>query len=135
MAFKHGKDTVVDVDGNDLSAFTNTSEFSPSTDSHDVTTYGKDGHVYEGGLTDGTFTMGGTYDDGGSGPRGVLLALKGTSSKVTVIRQPEGAGSGLPQDSFDGLLTSYVETNPVADMIAWSAEFQISGDVDSSDQS
>ena len=136
MAFQHGKDTYVSVDDNDLSAFTNTSEFSPATDSHDMTTYGADGHVYEGGLTDGTFTMAGKYDTtAGTGPRATLQPLKGTSAKVTVIRRPEGTGSGLPQDEFDGLLTKYVETNPTADYVMWAAEFQISGDVDSAAQS
>jgi hypothetical protein len=136
MTFVHGKETFVSVDGNDLSAYTATSEFSPSTDSHDMTTYGNDGHVYEGGLTDGTFTMAGKYDSTAStGPRAVLLPLKGTGAKVVVIRQPEGTGSALPQDEFDGLLTKYVETNPVADYVMWAAEFQISGDVDSAAQS
>lgn len=135
MAFQHGKATVVTVDSNDLSEYTNTSEFSPSTDSHDVTTYGKDGHVFEGGLTSGTFTMSGIYDTTAStGPRAVLQPLKGPNAKVTVTRQPEGAGTGMPQDSFSGLLTAYSETNPVADMVAWSAEFQISGTVDSTAQ-
>ena len=136
MAFIHGKDTFVSVDGDDLSAFTNTSEFTQTADSHDVTTYGKDGHVYQGGLTDGTFTMGGTYDSTAStGPRAVLNAILQAATAVTVIRQPEGTGSSLPQDSFSGLLTSYVETSPVADMVAWTAEFQISGDVNSAAQS
>lgn len=134
MAFQHGKDTAVDVDGNDLSAYVNTSEFSRSVDSHDVTTYGKDGHTFAPGLTNGTFTMSGIYDTSTSdGPRAVLEPLLG-SAAVTVLRQPEGAGSGLPQDSFSGLLTSYVETNPVADMVTWSADFQISGDVDTTAQ-
>jgi hypothetical protein len=133
MAFIHGKDTFVSVDGDDLSAFTNTSEFTKSGDSHDVTTYGKDSHVYNGGLLDGKFTMGGTYDNTAStGPRAVLEPIVGTV--VTVIRQPEGTGSSLPQDEFDGLLLTYTETSPVADMVAWTAEFQISDDVDSAAQ-
>jgi hypothetical protein len=134
MAFKHGKDTFVSVDGDNLSAYTNTSEFTKSGDSHDVTTYGKDSHVYAGGLLDGGFTMAGTYDNTAStGPRAVLNPLVGTV--VTVIRQPEGTGASLPQDSFSGLLTKYMESSPVADMVSWSAEFQISDDVNSAAQS
>lgn len=135
MAFVHGKSTVVQVDSNDLSAFTNTSEFNQSQDSHDVTAYGNDGHTFRGGLTNGTFTMSGIYDNTAStGPRAVLQPLIGQADPVTVIRQPEGAGASLPQDSFSGLLTSYSEASPVADMVTWSAEFQISGDVDSTAQ-
>jgi hypothetical protein len=131
----HGKDTVVTVDGDDLSTYTKTSEFTRAADSHDNTTYGEDGHVYDPGLTDGTFTMGGVYDStAGTGPRAVLNPLVGADA-VTVVRRPEGTGSGLPQDEFDGLLTKYTETNPVADYVAWTAEFQISGTVDSAAQS
>lgn len=132
MVFIHGKDTYVSVNAVDLSAFTNTSEFTRSADSHDVTTYGKDSHVFQGGLGNATFTMSGTYDNGATGPRDTLEPLVGTVT--TVVRRPEGTGSGLPQDSFSGLLTSYVETNPVADMVAWSAEFQVSDDVTSTNQ-
>jgi hypothetical protein len=133
MAFKHGKDTYVSVDGDDLSAYTDMSEFTKTGDSHDVTTYGKDSHVYQGGLLDGGFTMGGTYDStAGTGPRAVLEPIVGTV--VEVIRRPEGTGSSLPEDTFDALVTKYTESNPVADMVKWTAEFQISDDVDSSAQ-
>jgi hypothetical protein len=134
MSFVHGKNTVVTVDSNDLSQYTNTSDFNPTADSHDVTTYGKNGHVFAPGLTNGTFTMGGTYDNtANTGPRAVLRPLIG-ADPVTVVRQPEGAGTGLPQDSFSGLLTSYTESSPVADMVAWQATFQVSGDVDTTPQ-
>jgi hypothetical protein len=136
MAKKHGKDTVVKVDGDDLSVYTNTSEFKPTTDTEDTTTYGADGHVYDAGLTDGEFSMGGFYDStAATGPRAVLQPLKGAAAKVPVIRQPEGTGSGLPQDSFTGVMTSYVETNPVEGYIKWTASFKISGDVNSTAQS
>lgn len=122
MAFQHGKSTVITVSGNDLSVYTNTSGFTRGADEHDVTTYGKNDHVVAGGLGTGAFTMGGTYDNAASGsPRAVLEPLIGTV--VTVIRRPEGTGVGKPQQSFSALLKSYVETNPVADYISWSAEF------------
>jgi hypothetical protein len=135
MSRSHSKLTVITVGGTDISEFCNTSEFNPTTDSHDVTTYGNDGHIYDGGLTDGTFTCGGFYDTStSSGPRTVLMALKGSNATTTVVRQVEGSGAGKPQDSFTGLLTSYTESSPVNDFVQWSAEFQISGDVTSSTQ-
>jgi hypothetical protein len=39
----------------------------------------------------------------------------------------EGTGTGKPQDAFTGILKKYTETNPVDDMVTWSAEFEISG--------
>lgn len=135
MAKIHAKNTYVSVDANDLSTYTDSSDINRSTDTHDTTCYGADSHAYSEGLADGTFSMGGTYDSTAStGPRAVLNALIGAAA-VTVIRRPEGTGSGLPQDSFSAICKSYVETNPVTDMVKWTAEFQISGDVDSTAQS
>lgn len=128
MSRVHGKNTVVKVDANDLSQYTDTSELPRTADSHDVTTYGNDSHRYDGGLLDGTFTMSGTYDNTATtGPQAVLRPLLGTV--VPIIRQPEGTGIGKAQDSFNALMTKYTETSPVADMVKWSAEFQIDGDV------
>lgn len=122
MAFKHGKDTYISLSGSDLSAYCNTSELEVTSDSHDVTTYGKDDHVKSGGLLDGKVSMGGIYDDTNSGPKAVIEPLIGTV--VTLIRRPEGTGTGLPQESLSVLVTKYVETNPVADMIAWSCDME-----------
>ena len=136
MSKVHGKETVIQIGEDDISQYCNASTFAPTTDTHDNTTYGSDGHVYDGGLTDGKFTVGGKYDStAGTGPRAVLLPLKGTAAKVEITRQIEGAGSSLPQDVFDGVCEKYEESAPVADYIMWTAEFQISGDVDSTAQS
>jgi hypothetical protein len=125
MAFVHGKNTVVKLNGVDLSQYTNTSEVNPDADEHDVTGYGAAGHAYQGGLLNGKITMGGTYASGGTGPRSVIMPLVGTN--VAFIRQPEGAGAGKPQDAATVHVKSYVETNPVADMIKWSCELTVSG--------
>lgn len=133
MAFVHGKDTYISLDGDDLSAFTNASELSRTADSHDVTTYGKSSHVFHGGLKNGTGSMSGIYDNtAGTGPRAVIEPLVGTV--VELVRRPEGTGAGLPQDTVDVLVTGYTETNPVADMVAWSCDLQLSDDIDTTAQ-
>lgn len=133
MAFVHGKNTFISLDGDNLSAFTTTSQLEQNADSHDVTTYGKNSHVFAGGLKGGTATISGVYDNtAGTGPRAVIRPLVG--SVVELIRQPEGAGSGKPQDKVDVLVQKYVETNPVADMVTWSCDLQLSDDVDSTAQ-
>lgn len=132
MAFVHGKNTFISLNGSDLSAFTNTSEFTRKADKHDTTTYGKNDHVYEGGLGDGAFSMGGIYDNGTTGPRDIIEPLIGTV--VTAIRRPEGTGAGKPQDSVSVLVEEYVETSPVADMVTWSVTLQPSDAVTSVNQ-
>jgi hypothetical protein len=137
MTFVHGKNTYISLNAVNLSAFTNAFEFSRTADSHDVTTYGKNAHVKEGGLLDGTGSMGGIYDNtttpaSAAGPRAVIEPLIGTV--VELIRRPEGTGSGKAQDTVDVLVTNYTETSPVADMVTWTCEFELSDDVNSTAQ-
>ncbi len=125
MAFVHGKDTVITVATKDISAYCKTSSYEGSADVHETTGYGKQAKTKQGGLLDGKFSCGGTYDNTAStGPRAALKPLLGTT--VAVIRKPEGTGTGKPQDAFSAVLSKYVETNPVDDMVTWSAEFEIS---------
>lgn len=133
MAFVHGKNTYISLNGDDLSAFVNTSTFSRGADTHDVTTYGKSAHVHSGGLLNGTASMSGVYDNTAStGPRAVIEPLIGQT--VTLVRRPEGTGTGKPEDSVSVVVNSYVETNPVADMVTWSCDMTLSDDVTSSTQ-
>jgi len=132
MAFIHGKGTVFKLNGVDISAFCKTSEVTNGADEHDVTGYGAQGHGYQGGLINAKVTVSGTYDSGVTGPRKVIVPL--ISTNVPFIRQPEGAGTGKPQDTGTVHVKSYVETNPVADMIAWAAELTVSGVINSAPQ-
>lgn len=132
MAFVHSKNTVVTVDSTDMSAYiTSSSELGKSTETHKVTAYGADSHAYTPGLNDGTFSMEGTYDSTATtGPRAKLNTIYAGNAAVTIVIQPEGTGSTLPQDSFSAILTDLTFTMPVADMIAFKTDWQITGDVD-----
>jgi hypothetical protein len=133
MSFVHGKNTYFSLGGVDLSAYTNTSTFTRGADIHDVTTYGKSDHVNAGGLGTSGLGAGGIYDNTAStGPRAAIEPLIGTT--VTMIRRPEGTGSGKPQDSVSVVVGSYVETSPVADFVQWSVELTGSDAVTSTTQ-
>lgn len=132
MPFVHARNTYVMLGGVDLSAFVNSSEFSRSADSHDVTTYGRESRVYQGGLMDATFNAEGIYDNGTIGPRDTIEPLIGTT--VALVRRVEGTGTGRPVDTCQVLVTSYVETSPVDDMVTWSVECQVSGEITSANQ-
>lgn len=128
MAFVHGKGSKVTIGGDDLSAFANNVEFSRGADTHDVTTFGKNSKVFAGGLKEGTCTVEGVYDNtADTGPGAVLRPLLGT--EAVLIWQPEGTGTGKPTFTVDAVVSSYVETAPVADMVTWSCELQLSDDV------
>lgn len=125
MSTVHGKLTVITVATKDISAYCKTSSYEGSADVHDTTGYGKDAKTKAGGLKDGKFTCGGTYDNTAStGPGNALKPALGTT--VAVVRKLEGTGTGKPQESFSAVLSKYVETSPHDDMVSWSAEFEIS---------
>lgn len=128
-----GADAVFMLDGDDLSDFIDTVTFTESADSLDVTTFGNGGHRKRGGLTDGTIAIGGVYDTTSSGPHDVVQPLIGTV--VTFAWRPEGTGSGLPAETGSVLVQNYVESAPVAEIVRWTANLEIDGDVTAANQS
>ncbi|MBW0117026.1 hypothetical protein [Pseudonocardia abyssalis] len=128
MAFVHGKNTFVSLDGDDLSAFTNNVAFNRSADSHDVTTFGKNSKNFQSGLKDGTATIQGVYDSTATGPGAIIRPLIGGLA-VEFIYKPEGSGAGKPVSTVDAIVTGYEETAPVADMVTWSCSLQFSDDI------
>ncbi|GAA2855377.1 hypothetical protein GCM10010472_10840 [Pseudonocardia halophobica] len=128
MATVHGKSGSVLLATKDCSAFCNSIEFEQTADDHDVTTFGATGHVYAGGLTDGSVKLAGIYDNTAlTGPRAAVQAVLGTT--VALKYRPEGVGTGKPESSCQVLVKSYKESVPVDEMISWEAELTISGAV------
>lgn len=134
MAFVHSKDGFLSIDGNNLSAFTDSCSWEDTTDTHDVTCFGATRKAFKTGLGDGTATISGTYDDTSAGPKAILEALKDAGAAVTLIRRAEGTGAGKPQESVSVLIGKYTETLAVADMIKWSCDLQMTGTLTRSTQ-
>lgn len=133
MALIHGKKTVVKLAAIDLTQYSNNSQLEITSDSHDVTVYGKDAHLFAGGLLNGTATISGFYDSTAvSGPRAAIKPMVGTV--VSFTHQPEGTGAGKPQDLAQALVIKYTQTHPVADYVTWSVDLQFSDVVNSTAQ-
>jgi hypothetical protein len=133
MTFVHGKDTYYTLNATNISAYMNTSQIEKTSDSHNVTTYGQAAHVFKGGLLNSTGTIGGIYDSSTtSGPRFIIEPLVG--SNVAWVERPEGTGAGKPARTGEVLVLKYTETRPVADMITWSCDLQVSGAITNSTQ-
>jgi hypothetical protein len=132
VARKHSKLTVILVAGNDISTYCTDSNCEESSGTEDNTTYGKNKIVKDPTLGDGAFGCSGKYDSATTGPRAVLKPLVGT--KVNVKYRPEGTGAGLPQDSFDAVITKYTETAPVAGYRTFALETEPSDAWDSTPQ-
>lgn len=131
-AFVHGKNTVIKLNAVNLSAFTSKSEFKRAADVHETTGYGSSWKSKQGGLLEASFSMEGTYDSTTTGPHDVIIPLLGTT--VALIRQVEGAGSGKPETTCNVVVSSYVESSPVNDMVKWSCECEIDGTVTEANQ-
>jgi len=136
MAFVHGKNTFISYAGNDLSAFTKSTDFNDGIDTHDVTTYGptRVRKSYAPGLGDGKISLKGVHDNGPANPRRVLKPLMAAGTVNTFLFRPEGTGSGKTQSSVGAIVTAYNESDSVDDMVQWTAELQMSGDISDADQ-
>lgn len=111
-----------------LSPYLNSIEPSWSNDIHDDTTFGQTGHTKRGGLTDGSINISGMWDKTTDvGTYTVLRSLLGTQAPVNWEYGPEGNASGKVKESGLGVLESYAESVPVADLITFTATIQVSG--------
>lgn len=132
----HGKDTYFAVEDSagstlrDLSDQINNVDFNQENDSHDNTTFGQTGHTFQGGLTNGTITITGLWDKTAStGTETVLQSLVGHATPVAFEYGPEGNTAGNVKKSGECILLTYAESAPVADLVSFTATFQISGAV------
>lgn len=130
----HGRLTVVTIDGDDISEFTNSTDFNDTSDVHDSTCYGAVRKAKNTGLGDGKITISGVDDGSGTGPRDVIKPLKAAGAPVPFVYRPNGTGAGKPQSAVDVLVVSYNESSPVADNYKWVAELEMTGALDEADQ-
>ena len=134
MAFVAANDVYLSIDGSNIAAFCGSIEISRTVNTLQTTTFSAGGHTYQGGMTDGSLSISGTYDDGATGPKATIEPLMVDGQLVAAVYRPEGTGTGKPEQQFDVLITSYQESSAVGEMIQWSSEGQISGAVTDSVQ-
>lgn len=133
----HGKDSVFSVEDSagstlrDLSSNLTNVAFSRQNDVHDETAFGDDGHEFIAGLTNGTITLTGWTDTTAStGTLTVLDSLLGLGpTKVDWEYGPHGNGSGAVKYSGQCVLASLDVSAPIADLVSFTCQLQISGSV------
>lgn len=133
----HGKDSVFSVEDSagttlrDLSTNLTNVAFSRSNDVHDKTGFGAEGHEFIAGLTNGTITLTGWTDTTATtGTLTVLDSLVGLDS-VTVGWEygPHGNATGAVKYSGECVLVSLDVSDPIADLVSFTCQLQISGNV------
>lgn len=131
MAFKHGKNTVFKVDNSggtltDISSYLNSVTLPRSVETGETTSYGNSAKTYIVGLSDSTLSVDGTWD---ATVDAHLAGVLGQDASLTFEYGPEGSGSGAIKYTGECYLTSFETSSPVADVVKFSAEFQVTGTV------
>tara|TARA_Y100000114_G_scaffold93903_1_gene87281 strand:+ start:919 stop:1329 length:411 start_codon:yes stop_codon:yes gene_type:complete len=131
MAFVHGKDSVFKLDNaggalTDISGFVNSVDFPETADVAETTTLGDSSKSYIVGLKDATISLAGLYD---STLDAILGAVVGQSATLSFEYSPEGTAGGKVKYTGECILTSYSLSSPVGDVVGYSADLQVSGDV------
>lgn len=130
MAFTHGKDSVFTINSVTLTTFIDNVDFSRTVDVADTSTMGSESKSYLSGLSDATFSISGKYDSTSTtGPDDVLNGLVGNESAVTFEWGPEGGTTGKIKYSGSCFVTSYNQTAPVGDVVAFAADLQVTGTI------
>ena len=123
-----GRLAILTVAAKDISLATKTSTFSGSADFYDASGYTMTSKQKVSGIKDGKFTASGSYDVGAT--TGTPSALEGQEGvSFAIIRKVQGTGTGRPQETFTGILTKFDVTAPFDDLVSWSAEWEVTGDV------
>ena len=131
MAFVHGKDSVFKLDNSggsltDISTYVNSVDFPETADVAETTTLGDGSKSYIVGLKDATLSIRGLWD---STLDGILGAVVGQSATLSFEYSPEGTTGGNVKYTGECILTSYSQSSPVGDVVGFSADMQVSGDV------
>jgi len=131
MAFVHGKDSVFKLDNSggsltDISTYVNSVDFPQTADVAETTTLGDGSKTYIVGLKDSTISLAGLWD---ATADGIFGAVVGQSATLSFEYSPEGTTAGNVKYTGEAILTSYAKNSPVGDVVSYSADFQVSGDV------
>jgi hypothetical protein len=131
MAFVHGKDSAFKLDNasgtlTDISTYVNSVDFPETADVAETTTLGDSSKSYIVGLKDATISIAGLWD---STVDGILGAVVGQSATLSFEYSPEGTASSKIKYTGECILTSYSQSSPVGDVVGFSADLQVSGDV------
>ena len=131
MAFVHGKSSVFKLDNasgslTDISAFVNNVDFPETADVAETTTLGASNKTYISGLKDATISLSGVWD---ATADAIFGAVVGQAATLSYEYSPQGTTGGNVKYTGECILTNYAISSPVGDVVAFSADLQVSGAV------
>jgi hypothetical protein len=131
MAFVHGKSSAFKLDNasgslTDISAFVNNVDFPETADVAETSVLGASNKTYIVGLKDATISLSGLFD---ATADAIFGAVVGQTATLSFEYSPEGTASGKIKYTGECILTNYAMSSPVGDVVAYSADLQVSGAV------
>ena len=131
MAFVHGKSSVFKLDNasgslTDISSYVNNVDFPETADVAETSVLGASAKSYIVGLKDSTISLSGLFD---ATLDAIAGAVVGQSATLSFEYSPEGTASGKVKYTGEAIMTNYSLSSPVGDVVAWSADLQVSGAV------
>lgn len=136
MAQEHGKNSYISVEDSAGTTLRNLTTYVTDVESNfnqevaDTTTKGQTARTFVQGHTEAKLKMSGHWDNTAStGPDAVLAGLIGDTGTVGFEWGPEGNTAGDVKYSGEAILLSYNISSPLADVVMFDAEFQVTGTV------
>lgn len=127
--FVHGKSTHFEIDdtggtSRDISDTLTSVDFPETIDTAETTAFGSTSKSYIVGLRDATVSVSGIWD---ATVDGYFIGTEPASR--TFIYGPAGDTASNVKYTGECILTSFSISNPVGDVVTYSADFQVTGDV------
>lgn len=131
MAFVHGKSGYFRLDNSggtltDISSYLDNISFPENVETGETTTFGNASKTYVVGLKDSTISLSGKWD---STLDAHLNGVFGQAASLTFEFGPAGSTGGFVKYTGECLMTSYEVTTPVGDVVTFSCELQVTGNV------
>lgn len=128
--FVHGKSTDFEVDdtsgtSRSLANTLTSVDFPETIDTAETTAFGATSKSYIVGLRDATISVSGLWDATIDG------YIRGGTEPASrsFIFGPAGTTSGNVKYTGEAIVTNYSQSNPVADVVTYSLDLQVTGDV------
>jgi len=132
--FVHGKNAQLELEGTNLSNTLNEISMPREIETAETTAFGDQDKTYITGLSDATVSLSGMFDaTTDSAIATIITNLKsGSIASASFTYGPSGSASSNPKFTGEALVTSYEISSPVADVITYSLELQVTGGVTAS---
>lgn len=122
MAFVHGKDSTLSIDGTAVTAYTDQTSLNKVKDLFETTVFGNDDKTFIDGLREHDLSIGGKWD-------AALDAVMATADDGAVVAFSFVPGGSSVTYSGNCFIANYNIDSPVGGGVTWSASFKPSGAV------